>query len=180
MWKTKVPKIINYTFFEKPLTMLFHKYFSWNRCRGRGSCLKYPFVKPIMNLIWILTNIYIKIFSMNNFENLAVHYSVEDEGIIEFDLFLTVLSVLSISLLAFIKLFMNWFFLIEREFGVNTRECRRCFTKVLSIWDFKRLYVRSSVFRSHQVIRQGKFIAVAYSLRTYWNQFSLGSVCKQE
>ena len=44
---------------------------------------------------------------MNNFENLAVHYSVEDEGIIEFDLFLTVLSVLSISLLAFIKLFMN-------------------------------------------------------------------------
>ena len=31
-----------------------------------------------------------------------------------------------------------------------------------------------------KVIRQGKLIAVAYSLRTYWNQFSLGGVCKQE
>ena len=27
---------------------------------------------------------------------------------------------------------------------------------------------------------QGKLIAVAYTLRTYWNQFSLGGICKQE
>ena len=28
-------------------------------------------------------------------------------------------------------------------------------------------------------VRQGKFIAVVYTLRTYWNQFSLGGICKQ-
>ena len=27
---------------------------------------------------------------------------------------------------------------------------------------------------------QWKLIAVAYTLRTYWNQFSLGKICKQE
>ena len=27
---------------------------------------------------------------------------------------------------------------------------------------------------------QGKLIAVAYTLRTYWNLFSLGGICKQE
>jgi len=27
---------------------------------------------------------------------------------------------------------------------------------------------------------QGKLIAVAYTLRTYWNQFSLGGICKQD
>jgi len=26
---------------------------------------------------------------------------------------------------------------------------------------------------------QGKLIAVAYTLRTYWNQLSLGEICKQ-
>ena len=26
---------------------------------------------------------------------------------------------------------------------------------------------------------QGKLIAVAYTLRTYWNQFFLGGICKQ-
>ena len=30
------------------------------------------------------------------------------------------------------------------------------------------------------VLMQGKLIAVAYTLRTYWNQFSLGGICKQE
>ena len=29
-------------------------------------------------------------------------------------------------------------------------------------------------------IMQGKLIAVAYTLRTYWNQFSLGGICKEE
>ena len=29
-------------------------------------------------------------------------------------------------------------------------------------------------------VMQGKLIAVAYTLRTYWNQFSLGGICKQE
>ena len=31
-----------------------------------------------------------------------------------------------------------------------------------------------------KVLMQGKLIAVAYTLRTYWNQFSLGGICKQE
>ena len=31
-----------------------------------------------------------------------------------------------------------------------------------------------------KVIMQGKLIAVAYTLRTYWNQFSVGGICKQE
>ena len=29
-------------------------------------------------------------------------------------------------------------------------------------------------------LMQGKLIAVAYTLRTYWNQFSLVGICKQE
>ena len=33
---------------------------------------------------------------------------------------------------------------------------------------------------SIKVLMQGKLIAVAYTLRTYWNQFSLGGICKQE
>ena len=28
-------------------------------------------------------------------------------------------------------------------------------------------------------VRQGKFIAVVYTLRTYWNQFSLGGICNK-
>ena len=31
-----------------------------------------------------------------------------------------------------------------------------------------------------KVLMQGKLIAVAYTLRTYWNQFSLSGICKQE
>ena len=31
-----------------------------------------------------------------------------------------------------------------------------------------------------KVIMQGKLIAIAYTMRTYWNQFSLGGICKQE
>ena len=29
-------------------------------------------------------------------------------------------------------------------------------------------------------VMQGKLIAVMYTLRTHWNQFSLGGICKQE
>ena len=29
-------------------------------------------------------------------------------------------------------------------------------------------------------VMQGKIIAVVYTLRTYWNQFSVGGICKQE
>ena len=29
-------------------------------------------------------------------------------------------------------------------------------------------------------VMQGKLIAVVYKLRTHWNQFSLGGICKQE
>ena len=29
-------------------------------------------------------------------------------------------------------------------------------------------------------VMQGKLIAIVYTLRTYWNQFSLSGICKQE
>ena len=29
-------------------------------------------------------------------------------------------------------------------------------------------------------VMQGKLIAIGCTLRTYWNQFSLGGICKQE
>ena len=29
-------------------------------------------------------------------------------------------------------------------------------------------------------VMQGELISVAYIMRTYWNQFSLGGICKQE
>ena len=32
----------------------------------------------------------------------------------------------------------------------------------------------------HKNVMQGKLIAVLYTLRTYWNQFSLGGIWKQE
>ena len=32
----------------------------------------------------------------------------------------------------------------------------------------------------NKVLMQGKLIAVAYTLRTYWNQFSVGGLCKQK
>ena len=32
----------------------------------------------------------------------------------------------------------------------------------------------------NKVLMQGKLIVVAYTLRTYWNQFSLGGIFKQE
>ena len=31
-----------------------------------------------------------------------------------------------------------------------------------------------------KVVMQGKLIAIAYTLRTYGNQFSLGGICKQQ
>ena len=31
-----------------------------------------------------------------------------------------------------------------------------------------------------KIVMQGKLIAVGYTLRIYWNQFSLGGICKQE
>jgi len=35
-------------------------------------------------------------------------------------------------------------------------------------------------FDQIKVLMQGKLISVAYTLRTYWNQFFLGGICKQE
>ena len=37
-----------------------------------------------------------------------------------------------------------------------------------------------SILESIKVIMQGKLIAVAYTLCTYWNQFPLGGICKQK
>ena len=31
-----------------------------------------------------------------------------------------------------------------------------------------------------KVLMQGKLIAVVYTLRTYWNQFSLGGISKED
>ena len=38
----------------------------------------------------------------------------------------------------------------------------------------------STKFKYSKVLMQGKLIAVAYALLTYWNQFSLSGICKQE
>ena len=44
------------------------------------------------------------------------------------------------------------------------------------------LYFRTKPIKldTCKVIMQGKLIAVAYTLRTCWNQFSLGVICKQK
>ena len=45
------------------------------------------------------------------------------------------------------------------------------------------LRLRLVIFRTFsgfKVLMQGKLIVVAFTLRTYWNQFSLGGICKQE
>ena len=43
-------------------------------------------------------------------------------------------------------------------------------------------YFKNKVFDILKIkgVMQGKLIAVAYTLRTYRNQFSLGEICKQE
>ena len=38
------------------------------------------------------------------------------------------------------------------------------------------MYIKIPILARTKVIMQGKLIAVVYTLRTYWNQFSLGSV----
>ena len=45
-----------------------------------------------------------------------------------------------------------------------------------------RLWRRGETFYSTRPkgVMQGKSIAVVYTLCTYWNQFSLGGICKQE
>ena len=45
-----------------------------------------------------------------------------------------------------------------------------------SIWFLNNLFNE----RKKQVLMQEKLIAVVYTLRTYWKQFSLGGICKQE
>ena len=45
------------------------------------------------------------------------------------------------------------------------------------------LYPHSSLTNNSVVgkaVMQGKLIAVAYTLRKYWNQFFMGGICKQE
>ena len=44
---------------------------------------------------------------------------------------------------------------------------------------FKSLF-KEKMLDISKVIMKGKSIAVTYSLRTCWNQFSLGGICKQE
>ena len=38
----------------------------------------------------------------------------------------------------------------------------------------------SGIIYTDKVLIQGKLISVKYTLRTYWNQFSLAGNCKQE
>ena len=49
-------------------------------------------------------------------------------------------------------------------------------------WRNERVGMNDSIKFSgvRKVVMQGKLIAVVYTLRTYWNQFSLGKICKQE
>ena len=47
-------------------------------------------------------------------------------------------------------------------------------------WSCQDTLRAGSTLHRVKVIMQGKLIAVAYSLRRYGNQFSLGGVCKQE
>ena len=42
------------------------------------------------------------------------------------------------------------------------------------------LLIKSAHLNRAKGIMQGKSIAVVYTLCTYWNQFSLGGICKQE
>ena len=45
---------------------------------------------------------------------------------------------------------------------------------------FSRFYTFGLLSFRIKDVMQGKLIAVVYTLRTYWNQFSLGGICKQE
>ena len=62
-------------------------------------------------------------------------------------------------------------------FKFPENECTLCVQYKLNAADFKCIFS----FETKNVI-QGNLIAVAYTLRTYWNQFSLGGICncKQE
>ena len=42
------------------------------------------------------------------------------------------------------------------------------------------LYYRIFYLAQTKGVMQGKLIAVVYTLRTHWNQFSLGGICKQD
>ena len=48
---------------------------------------------------------------------------------------------------------------------------------ILEIFLMKRFKKYKVVTKN---VMQGKLIAVVYTLRTYWNQFSLGGICKEE
>ena len=50
-------------------------------------------------------------------------------------------------------------------------------------YHFRRLETEHEAvlgFVKTKVIMQGKLVSVAYTLRTFQNQFSLGGICKQE
>jgi len=44
------------------------------------------------------------------------------------------------------------------------------------VWGSVHFIIKGFWFKG---VMQGKLIAVVYTLRTYWNQFSLGGICKQ-
>ena len=45
------------------------------------------------------------------------------------------------------------------------------------VWKIEETFYKQAESKD---LMQGKLIAVVYTLRTYWNQFSLGGICKQE
>ena len=69
---------------------------------------------------------------------------------------------------------LMWMNLNDKAWRTDHRQdnnCGRC-----SYLIFNLVYL----FFLGKVIMQGKLIAVANTLRTYWNQLSLGVICKQE
>ena len=67
------------------------------------------------------------------------------------------------------------------EHDVHTVECTYTVSDTCSKSNSSIMYCKNeNIYQGTKVIMQGKFIAVAYTLRTYRNQFSLGGICKQE
>ena len=82
-----------------------------------------------------------------------------------------------------LKLRINHFLFTYIKSPCNNFHCRIClnFANKIDIISFPvDSYIILSNIYFAKVIMQVKLIGVAYTLRTHWNQFSLGGHCKQE
>ena len=68
-----------------------------------------------------------------------------------------------------------------KGWGVLVITLSQTLTQYLLIKLFQsRILIIAILTRFSKVLMQGKLIAVVYTLRTYWNQFSLGGIFKQK